>query len=337
MNPPAQNPPMQVPPPRNLGNDPIPPPGLYGDQGGEQVEAADPHKPGTVLRARKEDTFYQLSNPRIGRPSFGPGQALLIDYQVIHKGKFDGGSVVLHSGDGSRNSVGLGLGQQERGTIELKMFGFGSFPKNVELYMTRGDHRWGHLSPTFKVSNSVVMGQMAASTKPRNWTQEEIDRYTKDPPAYLAANLHPGVGQDTAFVGDVKGGGNNRYVEPKGHLLGVDYRLWEWDKEKCFGGLNPVFTRDQPVAVGSQRVVAKDGYAVGSAEVHSIRFVNGLKLHFYRLKADGTLDPADTYASDVFGYAGTAQPQKLGGDGKSIIGINVKQGAIVNAVAFVTR
>ena len=63
------------------------------------------------------------------------------------------------------------------------------------MYMVRGDARYRPPS-SFMVSNSLVMGQMNVTTRPRNWTAEEIDRYSKPPPKYTAANAHPGVGED---------------------------------------------------------------------------------------------------------------------------------------------
>lgn len=313
------------------------PPGVYGDQGGDPIAPADPHLPNTVLRARAEDTFYKLSNPRIGRPKFGPGQALFVDFEVTRRGKFGGGSLIIHGGDGRRTQVALiFFGQRDRDTIEVKTFGpFGSFPQNAELYMVRVDGRYGPQAPTFKVSNSVTMGVMPTSTKARNWTQDEIDRYTKEPPNYTAANVHPDVGRDTAWAGDTKGGAVLRYVEPKGHLLGLEYQVGEWDKEKCIGRLTPIFTRDQPTIL-AKRVVAKDGYAVAGAQVHSGKFVDAVKLLFQRVKADGTLDPADAYASDWIGYPGAGQPTTLAGNGHRVLGINAHQGAILNGLALVT-
>jgi hypothetical protein len=72
---------------------------LYGDQGGEKVVAANARLPNTVMRARREDTFLKLSNPRLGQTS-GPGakrKALLVDYEVVSRGKLDGGTLVLHT------------------------------------------------------------------------------------------------------------------------------------------------------------------------------------------------------------------------------------------------
>lgn len=317
------------------------PPGLYGDQGGDEVAPADPKLPDTILRARADDTFYRLSNPRVGRPTqgFRPGEALMVDYEVVRRGKYNGNTLVIHSGDGRRHPVRLTFfgPQRDRGTFELTTFGpFGGFPKNAELYMTNGDYRYGHRSPTFKVSNSVVLGTMGTLTKARNWTAEEIARYTKDPPNHTAANVHPKVGKDTEFVGDTTGGGPMRYVEPAGHLLGLEHRLGEWEKEKCIGGLTAVFRRDQEPMPGQTRVVAKDGYAVGGVEVHAQKFVDAVRLKYMKVRPDGTLDKNDTYTSDWIGYPGEGAPKVLAGDGRKVIGLHLRQGAVLNALALVT-
>src|SRR5262249_22630408 len=137
-------------------------------------------------------TLYSIKNPREGRAGgFGPPRpALLVDYEVVRHGKLKGPlNLVLHSGSGERVSVMLTtVGNRERGTIEVVMGGisFGPraacFPKNRELYLTSSDSRYWKNPFAMKVSNSVVMGDMAVSTKARDWTQQEIDEYQAGPP-----------------------------------------------------------------------------------------------------------------------------------------------------------
>src|SRR5690348_600676 len=52
---------------------------LYGDQGGDKVLPADTRVSNAVMRARLEDTFFKLSNPRIDDKR----NALLVDYEVV--------------------------------------------------------------------------------------------------------------------------------------------------------------------------------------------------------------------------------------------------------------
>jgi len=328
------NPPPAPPPP--IRKDAVTP-GLYGDQGGEAVAPADPSLPNTLLRVRAADTFYKLSNPRLGTNRFGRPE-LSVDYEIVKVGKYHGLTLIVHGDDGRREQWLLIGPTDSHGTLHISHTFGGpgrAFPTNFEVYLIRGDARYGANAPTFKVSNSATVGMMTRLTRPRDWTPEEIARLSKPPPNYTNANAHPDVGQDTPFAGDSTGGSLTRYVEPPGLLLGLEYRLGEWDGEKCIGGLVPVFSRDQPANPALQRVLAKEGYAVGGAKVRSKRYVDAIQLVYMRVKADGQLDPADSYTSDWFGDAGEQPLKTLAGDGRRVLGINCRQGAILNGLALV--
>ncbi len=342
--------PMDAPARIDIPDPPVAPPAakinpadLYGDQGGEPVAPADPGLPSTVMRARRGDTFLKLSNPREGQTS-GPGpkrNALLIDYEVVRRGKFDGGTLVIHTEDGSRTPVALNLiAGRDHGTIEIVgVTRFGNltlpknatFPKNAEMYVMRGDEHYRPPS-NFMVSNSVVMGEMKVTTRPRDWTPEEIAIYSKPPPNYTTPNVHPTVGEDVPSL--PAGGGKFRFVEPDGRLLGLDYHLGEWDKEKCVGGLVPIFSLDQPPSKLS-RVVARPGYAVAGAEVHSGKLVYAIRLLFRRVKPDGSLDAADAYAGEWIGTPPAGEAKTLVNDGRRVLGIHIQQGAVIDRFALV--
>jgi hypothetical protein len=318
---------------------------LYGDQGGEKVAPANARLPNTVMRARREDTFFKLSNPRVGKTS-GPGpkrNALLVDYEVVSRGKLDGGTLVLHTDDGGRAEVALtSVVGRDSGTIELvgaRQFGNikiprnTTFPENIEMYVTRGDDRYDPPSK-FMVSNSVVMGKMKTTTRGRDWTPEEIERYTKPPPAYKNPNAYPNVGEDVPPL--PAAGGQFRFVDPDGRLLGLDYHLGEWDKRKVVWGLTPVFSRDQPPS-HTARSIARKGYAVAGAELNMDKYVCGIRLLFRRVKPDGTLDVKDAYAGDWIGVAPSGEATKLANDGRRVLGIHIQQGAIVDRFSLVVE
>ena len=318
---------------------------LYGDQGGDKVEAANARLPNTVMRARREDTFYKLSNPRVGQTS-GPGakrKALLVDYEVVSRGKLDGGTLVLHTDDGGRAEVALtSIAGRDDGTIELvgaRQFGNikiprnATFPENVEFYVTRGDDRYDPPS-RFLVSKSVVMGKMKASTRARDWTREEIERYTKPPPSYKDPNAYPDVGADVPPL--AAAGGQFRFVDPDGRLLGLDYHIGDWDKRKTVGRLTPVFSLDQPKS-HTARSVARKGYAVAGAEVNFDKYVCGIRLLFRRVKPDGTLDTKDAYAGDWIGAPPSGEATKLVNDGRRVLGIHIQQGAIIDRFSLVAE
>jgi hypothetical protein len=299
------------------------------------------------MRARRDDTFLKLSNPRIGKTS-GPGpkrNALLVDFEVVSRGKFDGGTLVLHTDDGARAEVALtSIAGRDRdnGTIELvgaRQFGNikiprnATFPENVEMYVTRGDERYDPPSK-FMVSNSVVMGMVKATTRPRDWTREEIERYTKPPPSYKNPNAYPDIGEDVPPLPEA--GGKFRFVDPGGRLFGLDYHIGDWEKRKTVGRLTPVFHLDQPKS-HSARSVARKGYAVAGAEVNTDKYVYGIRLLFRRVKPDGTLDAKDAYAGDWIGAAPSGEATKLVNDGRRVVGIHIQQGAIVDRFALVAE
>jgi hypothetical protein len=359
-NPPAvapNNPPAVAPPnnpPAQPAANPIPGE-LYGDQGGEPIAPADAGLPHTLMRARRDDTFFKLRNPREekirGPDAKGKGNnilhdALVIDYTVGRRGKFDGGTLVIVSEDGSRSEVALRtVAGRDHGTIELvgveRLPGKArtqptfktAFPKNAEIYVTRGDDRY-RPPPKFMVSNSVTLGAMKLTTRPRDWTAEEKDRYGKPPPAYLAPNEHPTVGEDVPPL--TEWAWKARFVDPDGRLLGLEYHLGEWNKEKRIGGLVPVFSLDQPSSKPT-REVARAGYAVAGAEMNATKegYVYGIRLLFRRVKPDGTLDAADAYAGPWIGTPPAGQPTTLANDGRRVIGMSYQSGAVVDRFALV--
>jgi hypothetical protein len=338
---------------------PLNPAELYGEQGGEKVSPADAGLPGAVMRARKDDTFIKLSNPRVGQVK-APGpkgkgvtlsDALLIDYVVVRRGKFDGGMLVVHTDDGQRAEIAVNdLKGRDQGTIELvgvSSSGMGffkktkvnaktEFPQNIEFYATRDDNRYRPL-PKFMVSNTAVMGVMKVKTVARDWTLEEQNNYGRAPLAYLAPNYHPdSVGQDVPALNGWPW--KNRWVDPESRLLGVDFRNGEWAGQKRIGALGPVFSPDQPPAPVTSREIAKQGYAVAGAEVHYDKDkagVYGIRMLYRRVRPDGMLDAKDAYAGEWIGAPPVGPPTVLVNDGRHVIGMNCQNGAVIDRVALV--
>jgi len=312
---------------------------LYGDQGGEKVAAANARVPNTVMRARREDTFLKLSNPRVDPKR----NALLVDYEVVSRGKVDGSVLVLRTDDGGQAEVALkSIEGRDSGTIQLvgvKQFGNFKFrtktklPEDVEMYVIRSDDRY---DPPMKcmVSNSVVMGKMKTTSRARDWTAEEIARYTKPPLAYKNPNAHPTIGEDVPAL--PAAGGQFRYVDPDGRLLGLDYVVGDWDKRKTVWRLAPVYAADQPKQHHA-RSIARKGYAVAGAEVNMDKYVCGIRLLFCRIKKDGTLDAKDAYAGEWIGTPAEGKATKLVNDGRRVLGIHFQQGAIVDRFALVAE
>jgi hypothetical protein len=316
---------------------------MYGDQGGEKIAPANPRSPNAVMRARREDTFLKLSNPRVGQTSGrGPKRnALLVDYEVVSRGKFDGGTLVLRSPEGGRAEVAVkSIAGRDSGTVELvgaQRFGNikvprnTTFPENLEMYMLRIDDRYDPPGK-FMVSNSVVMGKMKTATRPRDWTREEIKKYNGPPASYKNPNAYPDIGEDVPPLS--AGPAQFRYVDPAGRLLGLDYHVGDWEKQKTVWRLAPVFSADQPQS-HMARSIARKGYAVAGAEVNVTKYVCGIRLLFRRVRKDGTLDAKDAYAGNWIGTPPSGEATKLVNDGRRVVGIHFKMGAIVDRFSLV--
>ena len=321
---------------------------LYGDQGGEKVAPADARLPNTVLRARHEDPFLKLSNPRIGLTGGGKKKlnGLLVDYEVVLRGPLEGAVLVLRSDDGGRAEVALSsLAGRDSGTIELvgtKQFGSfkmstsAKLPENLEMYVARVSDSY---EPPLKcmVSNAVVMGKMKTTTRPRDWTADEITRYTGPPLAYKNPNGNPGIGEDVPPLPAPNGAQHFRFVDPSGRLLGLDYVAADFGKRKTVWRLAPVYSADQPKQ-HHDRAIARNGYAVAGAETNSDKSLIGIRLLFQRVKADGKFDPKDAYEGDWIGSPpADAKGTVLVNDGRRVLGIHFQMGAIVDRFALVAE
>ncbi|MEW4571437.1 hypothetical protein AB1L88_26480 [Tautonia sp. JC769] len=146
-----------------------------------------------------------------------------------------------------------------------------------------------------------------------------------------------GIGFETEMAGG-SGGGSFRSVDPDRPLLGIDFRLGEWDGEKSLGRVTALFERDQRAPINTTREIAPEGYAVGGAEVRTIRFVNAIRFLYLRVAPDGRLDPSDRIEGEWIGVPPPDEAGRtvtLGGDGRTVIGLVCQQGAILDGLALV--
>lgn len=104
-------------------------------------------------------------------------------------------------------------------------------------------------------------------------------------------------------------------------VLAVRFHIGDWAGAKRVTLLKPVFTSPPPGSPGT--VVAKEGYALGAIQVSATDFVNGVTLEFMRLRADGSVDPTDSYRAEPIG-AVTADAKVLSGSGRPVIGFHGK-------------
>gem|GEM_PF-3326608 len=197
------------------------------------------------------------------------------------------------------------------------------------------------------VSNVTVTIPMTMEW--RRLSKEELDKIHAEAKANqesakkaheerMAQKSKAGIGEDTEFAGDGSGGGTtgDRFVNENSLLYGVECRFGQWMNQDCVKEIVPIFTRDHERKLPAG-AMARAGYAVGAVNVNAERYVNGIQLIFMRVKDDGRLDPKDSYTSEWLGIRarGARKPQKLAGDGDPIIGIHVRHGLVIDAMALV--
>jgi hypothetical protein len=328
------------------------PPSLYGKQGGEQILPAflAPH---TLMRARFEDSFYQIDNARVMPNGDNPRGAFLVHFRMAERGKLFATHVMLRlPGNKTEISSFGNYFESNDGTLRINRDPKGSsqFPEDIECFLVRIDGNFGSPAGRFLVSDTARIGNPGETTRPRDWTPAEIARFTKEGPSGLKENArftkegasglkenaNPGIGTDTAFAGTANGSlFGRRFVDPKLPLLGLEYRLGEWAGEKCLGELRPIFSHDQNTRL-PQSEKAKEGYAVSGAEVQVRNNIDAIKLHYRRLKADGSLDPNDVHESPWFGVTNpAARIITLGDTGPRVLGFHTRSGLVVDGFALV--
>lgn len=335
------------------GTDPGPGAPFYGNQGNERVLPAEGNGK-LPLRARKEMAFYRLKNPRKGERKFGK-ESLSIDWEVSKTGDPQQQvSIVIHPAKEQPQVVNVSsdFRNSKQGTISLEVaWGFGRMadvPTNVEFYLVVRDYRVSDLQ--FKVSNSVTLGS-AGYTYARNWSQEELDRISRawplsgSPPTGGPAVASPAasqpalpiassdIGVDTEWLGDSTGGSSQRMAQKDKPLLGFNYAMGDWAGGPCLSKLIPIYTLDPP-GDNQKQLTAGPGFVVGGLHVNADNVVRGVQLVFMKIKDDGTLDSENTYTSEWAGVA-TNSPRKLGGDGRRMLGVHLRQGLIVDSMAAV--
>ncbi|MFG0297061.1 MAG: jacalin-like lectin [Maioricimonas sp. JB045] len=116
-------------------------------------------------------------------------------------------------------------------------------------------------------------------------------------------------------------------------VVGVRVRTGRWSGEEHLSKVEPLF-ESSGQDPGWQTALARPGYVVGAVEVHSSKFVDGVRLIYMRTGEDGRLDPADSYASEWIGQPGTS-PTRLERMGQPIVGFHGRGGAVLDALGVV--
>ncbi|QDU41145.1 hypothetical protein Mal4_55100 [Maioricimonas rarisocia] len=116
-------------------------------------------------------------------------------------------------------------------------------------------------------------------------------------------------------------------------VIGVKVRTGQWSGSEHLARVEPLYESEEQRPPWSI-TLARPGYVVGAVEVHRGEFVDGLRLTFMRTRADGQLDPADSYTSEWIGQP-TENPTRLQREDQPIIGFYGLRGAVLDALGVV--
>ena len=280
----------------------VAPGNLYGDQGGEQVAAAV-RLPHTQLRGRADDTFYRMDNPRVGPNGANPRGSFLVHFRMLQRNKQTATHLIMRYADNRTDIIAISnTVEKDSGTIKVTKDSNYQFPEDIECFLVRIDRQLREPRRTTWSPMQSPWGSIVEPTRPRNWMPDEIARYTKETPVGLKENAFPGVGVDTEFAGTSQGGVSRCWVDPKGHVLGLEYR------PGAVGGRGvprrpaaDLQARSESILLSSS-TVAREGYAVSGMEVQYRNNVDAIKLHFRKIRPDGSLDPNDAHEGEWIGF-----------------------------------
>lgn len=315
------------------------------------LEVAD--APGEApLRPLKELAKFKLSNLRFEAPAPGQQVLLKVHYELEKAGENSNPVLVIRTADGKQRFVNGRLGSRNGLKDKAGDLAFGLLfarvgenTKDLEAYLVFTDRRWEDegLKPTFKISNSVVMGDLGRPLQyAREWTSEETKKLNDPPPLGPDAGTNRTVGKDTKYIGLVEQlTPSIRYADAKNRqVVGFHYVLGTYQPEKgkkagCISQLVPSFDQRQP-SFGMKREMAKTGYAVGAMHVKSNSTVTAIQLVYMKIKPDGTLDTKDSYTSEWIGEPGPDDKEaSLSGNGQKVIGAHIRHFGRVFAIALV--
>jgi len=306
------------------------------------------------LKPLKEFAKFKLSNLRFEVPAPGQQALLKVHYELVKAGDFPWPTLVLRTADGKQRFVAARLGTRALNPLQDKAgdlaFGLGfarvgEDTKDLEAFLIAKDRRWEDedFRPSFKISNSVVIGDLGRPLQfARGWTDDETKKLNDPPPQGPEPGANKTVGKETKYVGLVEQlTPESRYADPKKRLVvGFHYNLGTFEPEKgkkvgCVSQLVPSF-HERQTSYGLKREMAKEGYAVGALNVKTNSTVTAFQVVYMKIKSDKTLDTKDTYTSEWIGEAGPNDKEgTVTGNGRKVIGAHVWNWGRVFAVALV--
>lgn len=229
------------------------------------------------------------------------------------------------------------------------------FTRNMEVFVVLEDSYRTTRPKRFKISNSLSIGEQRGITMARDWSDDEValidesvktktgntpkeEREEKEALAKEEREAFGGAATgniDRSATCGESGGGPYEFAKEGAPMLGFAYSFSGWDGHPCFSQIRPIF-KDIPLRQFKERVMAKEGYAVGGVNVEASPYFSGLQVIFMRV--DGKrLKPTDSYLSDwIRAPSATATTEKATykSDGKLVVGIHGFQGAICNTMGI---
>jgi S1-C subfamily serine protease len=197
--------------------------------------------------------------------------------------------------------------------------------KRLDMKLDKGVVSAEFDAPT--AEGSVLVRVTAGADK--DATSSATRTFAFAPPAKPADIVPAPRGNDPTVIA----GGNNplfKDAAPAGGLLiGVEFGLGKFGPHDVIHSARPIYRVGEKEQFGARRgtlapsvtLKAKAGYAVGAMTCKSGLNFDGCSFTFMRVKADGTLDPKDSYESDWCGYSAPKRAAIIGGDGKPVVGV----------------
>ncbi|HEY1186974.1 MAG TPA: serine protease, partial [Gemmata sp.] len=138
-------------------------------------------------------------------------------------------------------------------------------------------------------------------------------------------------GKSPTILGSIERDPKFKTVGPDGAvLIGVEARFGKFGDLDIVRAVRPIYRVNGKEELGTQfgndlkgavTLKAKDGYAVGGVTGKAGWWCNGFALTFMKVKADGTLDPKDSYESAWAGFSGKGDVIRVMSDGPPAVGI----------------
>jgi hypothetical protein len=163
---------------------------------------------------------------------------------------------------------------------------------------------------------------------------DQLAAKTPQPPPVGGAGSRPSKpayhGKEPIILGSIRDPVFKTVGPAGGVLIGLEAKFTKFGVQDIVRAVRPIYRVGGKEEFGKQfgnnltgsvTLRAKDGYAVGAISGKANLWCHGFSLTYMRLKADGTLDPKDTYESEWVGWNGSMPVTRVSGGGAPVVGI----------------